>query len=135
MIGMNIKYLRTKFSVTQEALAEKLNVTRQTVAKWEGGESLPDISKCIDMAMIFDVSLDAMATVPLDEREEIAENSQEGKYVFGIVKVGERGQVVIPKHARQVYDIKPGDKLLAVGDERGMAFAKMRGLSDFVLGR
>lgn len=134
MISMNIKYLRTNFGVTQEALAEKLNVTRQTVAKWESGESLPDIQKCMDMAMIFDVSLDAMATMPLDEQKDADEDYKDGKNVFGIVKVGERGQIVIPKQARQFYDIKPGDKLLVVGDKRGMALAKIRNFTDFSFG-
>ena len=134
MIGMNIKYLRTKFSLTQESLAEKLDVTRQTVAKWESGESLPDISKCVDLSLIFNVSLDAMATMPLDEQENTDEDYKDGKNVFGIVKVGERGQIVIPKHARQVYDIKPGDKLLVVGDQRGMALAKIRSFAGFSFG-
>ena len=34
-----------------------------------------------------------------------------GKYIFGVVKVGERGQIVIPKEAREVYGIKAGDSL------------------------
>ena len=41
---------------------------------------------------------------------------QEGKYIFGVVKVGDKGQIVIPKEARKVYDIKPGDALLMLGD-------------------
>lgn len=131
MIGMNIKFLRTQKGMSQEMLSEKLGVTRQTVAKWESGESLPDIRKCVDMAQLFEISLDAMATAPLDEQMDTEENTSNDKYVFGIVKVGERGQVVVPKHARQVYDIKPGDRLLVVGDKRGMAFAKIKGLSDF----
>lgn len=40
-----------------------------------------------------------------------------GKYVFGTAKVGEKGQIVIPKEAREIFDIKPGDNLLILGDE------------------
>ena len=48
----------------------------------------------------------------------------EGKYIFGVVKVGEKGQIVIPRDARKVYDIKPGDALLVLGDQKGMAIIK-----------
>lgn len=42
----------------------------------------------------------------------------DGKYIFGTVKVGERGQIVIPKEARKVLEIKPGDILIVTGDKR-----------------
>ena len=48
----------------------------------------------------------------------------EGKYIFGVVKVGDKGQVVIPRDARKLYDIKPGDALLVLGDQKGMALLK-----------
>ena len=48
----------------------------------------------------------------------------EGKYIFGVVKVGEKGQIVIPRDARNLYDIKPGDTLLALGDQNGIALLK-----------
>lgn len=46
------------------------------------------------------------------------------KFIFGVVKVGDKGQIVIPKEARKVYDIKPGDALLLLGDKNGMALVK-----------
>ena len=49
---------------------------------------------------------------------------KDGKYIFGVVKVGDKGQIVIPKAARQVYGIKPGDALIMLGDERGIALLK-----------
>ena len=49
---------------------------------------------------------------------------KDGKYIFGVVKVGDKGQIVIPKDARQVYGIKPGDALIMLGDERGIALIK-----------
>lgn len=51
--------------------------------------------------------------------------SPDGKYIFGTVKVGEKGQIVIPKQAREVFNIKPGDTLLLLGDEaQGIAVVK-----------
>ncbi len=42
---------------------------------------------------------------------------QKGKYIFGTAKVGEKGQIVIPKEARDIFGIQPGDSLLILGDE------------------
>ncbi|WP_416390183.1 AbrB/MazE/SpoVT family DNA-binding domain-containing protein [Terrisporobacter petrolearius] len=52
-----------------------------------------------------------------------------GKYFFGSVTVGERGQIVIPKEARKLFDINTGDKLLVLGDEeKGIAIVHQRNL-------
>lgn len=50
----------------------------------------------------------------------------EGRYFFGATKVGERGQIVIPREAREVFDIKPGDSLLVLGDEKRGGLAVMK---------
>ena len=52
--------LRKESNLTQEDLAEKCEVSRQAVAKWESGESVPDIYKLIQIAKIFDISLDEL---------------------------------------------------------------------------
>ena len=49
---------------------------------------------------------------------------KDGKYIFGVVKVGDKGQIVIPKDARNLYGIKPGAALILLGDEKGMAMLK-----------
>lgn len=50
---------------------------------------------------------------------------KKGQHIFGTVKVGEKGQIVIPKEARQLFDIKAGDTLLVLGDEeQGLAVVK-----------
>ena len=40
----------------------------------------------------------------------------DGKYIFGVVKVGDKGQIVIPKDARKIYNIQPGDTQMMLGD-------------------
>ncbi|WP_334293870.1 AbrB/MazE/SpoVT family DNA-binding domain-containing protein [Romboutsia maritimum] len=56
-----------------------------------------------------------------------------GKHFFGAVVVGERGQIVIPKEARELFNIKAGDKLLILGDEeKGIAIVHQRDLLNFV---
>ena len=49
---------------------------------------------------------------------------KEVKYLFGVVKVGDKGQIVIPRDARKIYDIKPGDSLMLLGDQKGIAMLK-----------
>ena len=55
---------------------------------------------------------------------------EQGKYIFGVVKVGDRGQIVIPKDARDLYGIKAGDSLLVLGDKKGMAILKTEVFQD-----
>jgi AbrB family looped-hinge helix DNA binding protein len=64
--------------------------------------------------------------------DEIAPREGKTKHLFGSVKVGERGQIVIPKEAREIFDIKQGDILLVLGDtERGIALVKADALQEF----
>ena len=57
-IGNKINQLRKLSGMTQEQLAEKLNVSRQTISKWESGGSFPDIESVVKVSKIFQVSLD-----------------------------------------------------------------------------
>lgn len=57
---------------------------------------------------------------------------KDGKYIFGVVKISEKGQIVIPKEARKTYNLQAGDALLLVGDKNGMAIIKTEIFSDFV---
>ena len=45
----------------------------------------------------------------------------EDKFIFGVVKIGDKGQIVIPKDARKHYNLKPGDSLMIIGNSHGMA--------------
>lgn len=57
---------------------------------------------------------------------------ENGTYLFGICKVGEKGQIVIPKEARTVFNIKPGDSLVMMGDLKkgGIAIVKAEVFTD-----
>ena len=131
MISRNLKSLRKKNQYTQEDIAEKINVSRQSVAKWENGESTPDIESCIKLANLYNVKLDDLVNHS-EEKTGIAVPPK-GKYFFGSVVVGERGQIVIPKEARTIFNINTGDKLLILGDEeRGLGIVHQRDLINFV---
>lgn len=118
MIGENIQRFRKEAHLSQEELAEKVGVARQTVAKWENGTTIPDIYACMAMADAFDISLDALAMKK--------KHPNPAKHVFGAVRIGERGQIVIPKRCREIFDLKPGDMMVLFGDEeRGLALVQL----------
>ena len=58
MVNTSIKDLRKKKNMTQDELAEKLNVTRQAVSNWENGKTQPDIETLTQLAEVFDVSVE-----------------------------------------------------------------------------
>ena len=127
MIGSNIALLRKRAELSQENLAERIGVSRQTVAKWENGESIPDVVHCDRMAQIFEVSLENLLH---QDMKKDGVPPDKGKYIFGTVTVGEKGQIVIPAKARRIFNIKPGDDLMVLGDaDQGLALIR----ADFFL--
>ena len=115
MIGKNLQKLRKMMNLTQEALAEKVGVARQTIAKWETEESTPDLEMSGRLASVLEVSLDDLVNAPEDELDN--RPGMKGKHMFGVVTVGDKGQIVIPVRARRVFNINPGDQLMVLGDE------------------
>lgn len=69
-LGERLLMLRTKNNMTQEALAECLNVSRQSISKWELDKALPDIEKLIQLSEIYDVSMDYLIKGILPESTE-----------------------------------------------------------------
>ena len=66
--GRNLQYLRRlSGNMTQEALAERLNVSRQTVSKWEMDAALPEMSKAMELCKVFRCTLDNLFREELDE--------------------------------------------------------------------
>ena len=122
-IAENILATRLNTHMTQEQLAEAAGVSRQTVAKWESGATSPDLEHAAALAEALGTTLDALVSFDCDSTGIGA--PPRGKHLFGNVKVGERGQIVIPKEARDLFDINPGDKLVVLGDEgQGLALCK-----------
>lgn len=117
--------------MTQEELADSVGVSRQTLSKWETGESLPDIEKSRALAEFFGVTLDSL--VCHDMETSMLPPPPKGRHAFGVVRVGEKGQIVIPAKARKVFDISPGDELIVLGDEnQGIAILKEEDFLRFV---
>ncbi len=129
MFSDNLYQLRKLNNMTQEELAEKLDVSRQAVAKWESGETVPDLERCKILADIFGVTLDDLANYNAEDNLGL-NVPPKGKHLFGIVTVGDKGQIVIPAKARKTFNISAGDRLVVLGDEgQGIAIIKS---SDFL---
>ena len=88
MFQDNLISLRKLHGFSQDELAEKIGVTRQTLSKYETGESLPDIERCKRLADIFGVSMDDLVNYEKTDRENLGlEVPPKGKHVFGMVYV------------------------------------------------
>lgn len=75
-LGTNISYLRKQKKITQEQFAEIMNVTRQTVSRWESDEITPELSKLVNMSELFACKLDALVKEELTVQKEIYSSIQ-----------------------------------------------------------
>ena len=75
----------------------------------------PDLEAAGKLAAALDVALDDLVNAP--EGELDSHPGMRGKHMFGVVTVGDKGQIVIPVRARRVFHINPGDQLMVLGDE------------------
>lgn len=131
MICENLLSLRKRNQYSQEYVAGQIGVSRQAVAKWESGETVPDIVNCGKLAKLYDVTLDDL--VNYDSRENILPIAPKGKYIFGTVTIGDKGQIVIPVRARKIFQLNPGDDLVVLGDvDQGLALVKTHFLLDMM---
>ena len=85
---------------------------------------------------VLDVSLDDLVNYDRENSNDLGLGvPPKGKHVFGITKVGEKGQIVIPAKARKIFDIQPGDNLILLGDEsQGIAIIKEKRLVEILNG-
>lgn len=82
-IGNNIVNLRKKRGLSQEELAEKVGVARQTISKWELGETSPDLKQAKELSKIFNVSLDELADN--DIKEILVEKTTNTEKLAGLI--------------------------------------------------
>ena len=123
----NLAQLRKLHSMTQEDLAGKVGVSRQAIAKWEAGETLPVIEKGRLLAEALGVSLGDLTSFEPEQNMGLRVPPK-GKTLFGIATVGDKGQIVIPAKARKVFDIRAGDQMVVLGEQdSGLAVMKAEG--------
>ena len=116
-----LKLMRSRKGMTQEEVAEQVGVSRQAVAKWEKGETLPDVESCVKLADLFGVPLDMLVRGLKEE-----EKTQNGQHMFGCVKMNEKGQITLPVQVRETFGLKPGCMILVLADtERGIALVNL----------
>ena len=79
--GNNLAEVRKRIGLSQETVAEKLGVSRQTISKWETNETIPDIYQAKKLSKIYKLSLDELMEfdVDLKEIEEVIKNTDEAK--------------------------------------------------------
>ena len=126
LLARNLAALRRANGFTLEEVAVRVGTTRQAVGKWELGESLPDLPHTAALAELYGVTMDAL--VSHDESALGYPVPPKGKHIFGIVTVGERGEIVLPERAREIFGLQRGSQLVVLGNEttgeRGIALVE-----------
>lgn len=125
MLADNLVILRNIKGLTQEAVAEAIGISRQSYSKWEQGETIPDVNKCDKLAKFYGVTIDSL----VNQSDKIGNvkiaPAPIGKHIWGTVTIGIKGQIVIPKAARDTFNLKDGDRIVVLGDEKeGIALVK-----------
>ena len=121
MLKDNLVMLRKLNGLSQGQVAERIGISRQAYAKWENGLTTPDIEKASQLAKVYGISIDDLMECSKDNSASIIPPAPPGKNIWGTVTIGERGQIVIPKAARDKFGFKSGDRLVVVSDEVGIA--------------
>ena len=121
MLKDNLVMLRNLHGFSQEAIAEKIGISRQAYAKWETVVTVPDIEKCLLLAEVYGTTIDSLIRTESVEGLGIIPPAPRGKNIWGSVAVGERGQIVIPKGARDLFGLTGGQRMVVLSDENGIA--------------
>lgn len=121
MLKDNLVILRNLHGYSQETIAEKIGISRQAYAKWESGVTVPDIEKCSLLAEVYGTTIDSLVRTEPVEGVGVLPPAPKGKNIWGSVAVSERGQIVIPKGARDLFGLTGGQRLIVLSDESGIA--------------
>lgn len=121
MLKENLVMLRNLHGYSQEAIAEKIGISRQAYAKWETGATVPDIEKCRLLAEVYGTTIDSLVRTEPVEGVGMIPPAPKGKNIWGSVAVNDRGQIVIPKGARDLFGLTGGQRLIVLTDEHGIA--------------
>ena len=110
--------LRSLAGKTQEDIAEIIGISRQAYAKWERGETIPDIEKCGRLAEFYGVTMDSLIKDNVQLEGQKMAPAPKGKHMWGVV-------TVIPKEARETFGLGNGSRLVVLGDDNeGIALVK-----------
>ena len=124
MLKENLAMLRKLNGYSQEQIAEKIGISRQAYAKGESGATVPDIDRAALLAQAYGISLDSLLKTSTVDGIGMVPPAPQGKNIWGSVTVGERGQIVIPKAARDLFELKAGDRMIVLSDENGIALIR-----------
>ena len=121
MLKDNLAMLRIIHGYSQEAIAEKIGISRQAYAKWETGATVPDVEKCALLADAYGTTVDSLIRTEPIKGVGMIPPAPKGKNIWGTVAVNDRGQIVIPKGARDLFGLTGGQRLIVLSDENGIA--------------
>ena len=121
MLKENLVMLRKLNGYSQEEIAERIGISRQAYAKWESGATIPDVEKCSLLAEVYSTTVDGLLRTETVDGVGAVPPAPRGKSVWGSVTINDRGQIVIPKGARDKYGLTGGQRLIVGGDEVGIA--------------
>lgn len=119
-IAENLRLLRARRGDSLETIAEIIGVSRQAVAKWEAGETYPDIVNCLQLARLHKISLDELVAVRL---QPTVEESREK--IMGMARLSDTYDLTLPQNIVTLFDIQAGENLLLLADkQQGIALVK-----------
>lgn len=113
----NLFMLRSISKMTQQEVADKIGVTRQAYARWEKGDTLPDIEKSKQLADLFGISIESLLVTESIRGVGVPQTGPRGKNIWGTATVGEHGQILIPKEAREKFGLTYGCQVVILSDD------------------